>query len=509
MRAVGVESTSLQRFGAGEPVDRPKVAFARAVEVLRPQRAEIGVLELVEKARGLRRKKGAPARLARHRVHEDTSQHGPGQPPQQLADGQRVIVAGARMDGIGSRRVGSEPHGNQQRRKIPEVSVPVAQATIDMVVTGDPDDATLLGWPKLRLSHPTLGKVHESMPITIYGESNPDHNRFKVSRDAIIWRYMNIPRFFDLLTKNKIWFARAVELRKTDPYEGALTTSDREMVNRVLATKDKNALRSLWPSIATFMDCAPGMSVHYFQLIFLSTLPRVEMNAYTHSLSCWHENSHESDAMWALYAQRNAGIAIKSTVRRVLDAFAASPRIMRIAKINYDSQSSLSAMTSGNYDSLLVKRPAFHHENEIRIIAGTYDGYEAPEWTQENQRYNIDLTKIVPPGVYIDCDLHSLIEEVVISPLTPTYGCEAIENIAKTLMPSISVRRSNLLSKEEDLLWEQLSPELKLLWDHYRRTHLLLDVDELSLSQKALNARRSQKVRSNGNTAASDTDGRA
>ena len=153
------------------------------------------------------------------------------------------------------------------------------------------------------------------------------------------------------------------------------------------------------------MDNSPGMSVHYFQLIFLSSIPRVEVNVYTHSLSCWHENSHESDAMWALYAQRNAGIAVKSTVRRVLDAFASSPRIMSIAKVNYDSQSSLSAMTSGVYDSLLIKRHAFHHENEIRIIAGSYDGYEAPEWTEKNQQYILDLTKIVPSGVYVDCDI--------------------------------------------------------------------------------------------------------
>jgi hypothetical protein len=72
--------------------------------------------------------------------------------------------------------------------------------------------------------------------------------------------------------------------------------------------------------------------------------------------------------MWALYAQRDAGIAIKSSVQRVLNAFVSSKRSLGIAKVNYDSQSSLSAMTSGVYDSLLIKRHAFHHENEVRIM---------------------------------------------------------------------------------------------------------------------------------------------
>src|ERR1700730_12618577 len=124
------------------------------------------------------------------------------------------------------------------------------------------------------------------MPISIYGESNPDHARFKVSPEDTIWRYMNIGKFLDIITKGKIWFSRAVELRKTDPYEGSLTTSDQEMVARVLAANNNNELRSIWPNIANMMDHLPGMSVHYFQLMFFTHVPIVEMNAYTHSLSC-------------------------------------------------------------------------------------------------------------------------------------------------------------------------------------------------------------------------------
>jgi hypothetical protein len=169
------------------------------------------------------------------------------------------------------------------------------------------------------------------MPISIYGENNPDLVNFTVSRDATIWRYMDICKFTDLIAKRQIWFSRAVGFRKTDPYEGTLTTADQDMVIRVLSAKNKDELRSLWPSIANMMDHVPQHSLYYFQLIILSRLPSVEMNAHLNSLSCWHENPSESDAMWALYAQRDAGIAIKSTVQRVLDAFASSKRSMIIA----------------------------------------------------------------------------------------------------------------------------------------------------------------------------------
>ena len=52
----------------------------------------------------------------------------------------------------------------------------------------------------------------------------------------------------------------------------------------------------------------------------------------------------------------------------------------------------------------------------------TFDGYESLEWTEQNQLYNVDATKSVSPGLHIECDIHALIEEVVISPLMPFYG---------------------------------------------------------------------------------------
>jgi hypothetical protein len=254
------------------------------------------------------------------------------------------------------------------------------------------------------------------------------------------------------------------------------------------------------------MEGAPGMSLAFFKLLFITKVPIIERNAYTASLSCWHENPSESDAMWALYAHRDAGIAIKSSVARLLSAFSSTDRIMFIAKVNYDSDDSLSAMTSGVCDSLLIKRHAFRHENEVRIISRSLDGYEAPEWTAENRIYNLDQTKIVPPGIHIDCNLHALIEEVVISPLAPTYACEALTNIGRLLIPDIPIRKSTLFSKREDITRESFQPELISIWDHYIRTGHLLDFDELNLTEEELNTRRLQKISTKRNEVKPDTE---
>jgi hypothetical protein len=155
-----------------------------------------------------------------------------------------------------------------------------------------------------------------------------------------------------------------------------------------------------------FIDNNPDNSLEFFQLLLI-TQNITDMNAYTHSISCWHENQGESDAMWALYAG-----------------------------------------------------------SEVRIIATTLDGYESSDPT----RYYIDFSKPVPPGVYIECDIYSLIEEVVVSPLMPLYAFQAIEDMtSRVLSRRIPIRRSTLLAKEDTL---SPSRELAAMLEQYRRTGL-------------------------------------
>ncbi len=321
------------------------------------------------------------------------------------------------------------------------------------------------------------------MPISIYGQANPDHARFNIPEDATIWRYMDVGKYLDLITKKKLWFTRAVEFRKTDPYEGGLTVDDERKVAAVLEADSKESLKEALlrcdeTNIANMMELNPDKTFRYFQLIYMSKLPFVDMNARVNSISCWHENPTESDAMWALYARRDAGIAIKSNVRRMLKAFDATTRTIYVAKVAYDSDDALSALTPGICDSLLIKRHAFRHENEVRIIALTTDGYESPGWRPDHQVYSIESSRHVSPGVYIECDIFELIEEVVISPLMAQYCYEALTDVTQTLMPNTPIRISKLLTKNA-MPWA-LSEELKQIWSEYNRTGFLRDIGDIS-----------------------------
>jgi hypothetical protein len=68
--------------------------------------------------------------------------------------------------------------------------------------------------------------------------------------------------------------------------------------------------------------------------MYLSQAGGIRFYSHCYSISCWHQNKKESDAMWALYARREAGIALKSSVGRLLETFAESP----LARISHTDE---------------------------------------------------------------------------------------------------------------------------------------------------------------------------
>lgn len=100
---------------------------------------------------------------------------------------------------------------------------------------------------------------------------------------------------------------------------------------------------------------------------------------------CWSLNI-ESDAMWRIYAPNKNGVKIETTVTKLFNSLYRStstyPRMSCfIGKVDYHSKKSLTAMARdvrdggksavGSYNqakSLLIKRIAFKHEEEVRLI---------------------------------------------------------------------------------------------------------------------------------------------
>lgn len=130
---------------------------------------------------------------------------------------------------------------------------------------------------------------------------------------------------------------------------------------------------------------------------------------------CWTlENS--SDAMWRIYSSDKGSVRIRTTIKQLLDSLFISTIdraqcIHCIGKVEYLTGSKLikkakktfthhGRITFGKlFSSLLLKRRAFRHENEVRLIFC--------DWSEQAGKENLFKYKIEP---------NELISQIMIDP---------------------------------------------------------------------------------------------
>lgn len=148
---------------------------------------------------------------------------------------------------------------------------------------------------------------------------------------TIIWRYMPLDKYIDLLYRKELFLCRLDKLE--DPQEGSWTKQEID--------------KSPWPE-----DAIQEFKEWSF-------------------INCWHLNKVESAAMWELYSSKNAGIAIKTTIGKLKNSLKEDSKRLHIGKVNYvdnyidDLEYSL-PQDSNRLTMLgpvFKKRKSFLHEN--------------------------------------------------------------------------------------------------------------------------------------------------
>ena len=217
--------------------------------------------------------------------------------------------------------------------------------------------------------------------------------------DVVLWRYMDFTKFVSLLEKSALFFPRADKLG--DPFEGYWPIS-----------ADEEQLSS---SDATILS-----NIHRAQ-IALSLI------------SCWHESSHESEAMWKLYSRETDGVAIRTDFGSLMDSFGTNYPWMpgRVKYIDYD-ETSLPA-TGDFWRQFLQKRKSFQHEREVRIII------------QERRcTIPLDFSPVYDAGNYYEVDLSILIHKVVVAPYAQDWLVDLVQSVAARYHLKAPVNKSKL-----------------------------------------------------------------
>jgi hypothetical protein len=137
---------------------------------------------------------------------------------------------------------------------------------------------------------------------------------------------------------------------------------------------------------------------------------------------CWSLQK-VSDALWQIYAPKRDGVRIRTTINRLVESLCtAVPPNARdrcfIGKVRYLSGAEIDAFARTAFKSgithrslaqtLLVKRPAFKHESEVRLL------YSASSAEQAGERYHYEVNP------------HQLIDQIMVDPRLPIEQAEAL-----------------------------------------------------------------------------------
>jgi len=210
------------------------------------------------------------------------------------------------------------------------------------------------------------------------------------SDNPIIWKFVDLSTFLTILTDSCLFFSSINNLCSGDPFECALWPSQRYNS----WTKDKfielaRSLSSVLPRPDLFEEQTKQLEKFEYFLAkaddneLIATVSWLELEFFRRRIicNCWHENMHESDAMWKIYSART-GVAIKSTAELLAKSiegymattYSVKEMCYRIGRVHYCEETQLANVPEFHVDCpWMLKRSGFTHEREIRIFNLTAD----------------------------------------------------------------------------------------------------------------------------------------
>jgi hypothetical protein len=205
-----------------------------------------------------------------------------------------------------------------------------------------------------------------------------------------VWRYLDLARLAWILDKKHLPLTRVDLLQ--DPFEGSVPV------------KERAALEGMLAGFAVPPDISEQMLSDYRR--FNLNLRRATYASY------WHLDDDESEAMWKLYCGERFGLALQSTYAKLDESLV--DRDTAIGLVQYIDYGRDPFPGSDLLVRLLLKRRAFKHESEVRILlfrlaalTAVKDGIALPECES------------------VPWDFDSTVESIHVHPAAPAWYFEA------------------------------------------------------------------------------------
>ena len=157
---------------------------------------------------------------------------------------------------------------------------------------------------------------------------------------VIIWRYMNLKKFEELVESNKLTFTSLDKF--PDQYEGHNTLVGHLIVN-------VNFRSAAWAAL--------------YDEVFIKS---IRESSY---VNCWTEGPAENAAFWEIYGAHETAVAIRSTYSRLRNVLPDDYVLGRVKYIDYNSSPGLAVDDDSAFpyfSHLYHKRLEYSYEKEIR-----------------------------------------------------------------------------------------------------------------------------------------------
>lgn len=218
--------------------------------------------------------------------------------------------------------------------------------------------------------------------------------------NTIVWKYLDLSKFLDLLLSKKLFMSRSDKFE--DQYEGTFSEPTYEEI-RKLAVDNPEFL-------------------NYYK----THRERV-------AISSWHINEYESFAMWQIFTKNNEGLAIQSTIGRLVKAVKPENNFDQyIGEVNYIDYKKEYIPFDDLFFPFLFKRKSFQYEREVRILSDT-------------SKSDIKLND----GLKINVDINQLIEKIYIHPKSENWYKKLVIELVERLGFGFEIEKSDL---ESDIL---------------------------------------------------------
>ena len=245
-------------------------------------------------------------------------------------------------------------------------------------------------------------------------------NRFDISPETKLWRYMSFAKFVALLHDKQLVLSPLHMFE--DPYEGA----GGKACN---LEKLGDAIIDTFHSLDSSKDGIEELEARNIGIDKQKEVARLwlkvgddygHVNSMYTFVNCWHENETESEAMWKLYtAHQPEGVAIQTTygaLRKAID----QPEI-QIGRITYENFD-VAFMPGDSYG--WYKRKSFEHEREVRVMI-------EPDDPEHLKQIEDAYKKKHQVRISLDVDIEALVENVFVSPYAKDWFKELVEKEMK------------------------------------------------------------------------------